>query len=136
MRLLSSVIVARSMALIAILFGALTIFSGGSVLFGPDAARESAGNVVPFVLWFNFMAGILYLIAGAALWLGNVRAVWLSACITLMTLAVFFALGIHIFADGLYENRTLAAMTLRFTFWMSFYLFARKHFACRTEPSI
>lgn len=42
---------------IAIVFGLLTIKSGGSVLFVDGTAREDAGNYVPFVLWFNFLAG-------------------------------------------------------------------------------
>ena len=40
-------------SIIAILFGALTVFSGGSVIFLSESAR-AAGNVVPFVVWFNF----------------------------------------------------------------------------------
>ena len=52
-------------ALVALAFGALTVFSGGRVLFGPEAARAAAGNYVPFVLWFNFLAGFAYVVAGA-----------------------------------------------------------------------
>ena len=40
---------------IAIVFGLLTIKSGGSVLFVNGIARESAGDYVSFVLWFNFL---------------------------------------------------------------------------------
>ncbi len=42
------------MTVIAVVFGLLTIKSGGSVLFVDGIAREDAGNYVPFVLWFNF----------------------------------------------------------------------------------
>ena len=55
-------------SLIAVGFGLLTIKSGGAILFGNDAARDAAGNYVPFVLWFNFLAGFAYVIAGAGLW--------------------------------------------------------------------
>ena len=48
-----------SVAAVAVVFGALTILSGGTVLFGGDAAREAAGKVVPFVLWFNFLSGFV-----------------------------------------------------------------------------
>ena len=41
-------------AVVALVFGMLTIKSGGSVLFIDGIAREDAGNYVPFVLWFNF----------------------------------------------------------------------------------
>ena len=38
------------------------------MLFGDAVARGSAGNYVPFVLWFNFLAGFAYKIAGAGFW--------------------------------------------------------------------
>ncbi len=47
----------RAMSLIAVGFGLLTIKEGGAILFGGEAAQASAGNFVPFVLWFNFLAG-------------------------------------------------------------------------------
>jgi len=55
----------RLAAVVAVAFGLLTIKEGGTILFGDEAARAAAGNYVPFVLWFNFMAGFAYVIAGA-----------------------------------------------------------------------
>jgi hypothetical protein len=49
---------------VAAAFGALTIASGGRALFGGG----TEGNVVPFVLWFNFLAGFAYVAAAAGLW--------------------------------------------------------------------
>ena len=40
----------------AIAFGLVTLISGGSALFG----LVDMGAVVPFVLWFNFLAGFAY----------------------------------------------------------------------------
>lgn len=57
----------RAIALAAIAFGLLTIKAGGTVLFGDDADRAAAGNYMPFVLWFNFLAGFAYVLAGAGL---------------------------------------------------------------------
>ena len=57
----------RIAALVAVVFGIATVFSGGRVLFGPEAARVAAGAVVPFVLWFNFVAGFAYVLAGVGL---------------------------------------------------------------------
>ena len=102
---------------IAILFGLLTLKSGGMVLFidGPD--RVAAGNYVPFVLWFNFLAGFLYLLAGVGLWFQQRWAVWLAGAIFITTLVVFAFFGLHILDDGLYEDRTVIAMSLRSTVW-------------------
>jgi hypothetical protein len=105
-------------AAVAVLFGILTIKSGGQVLFGDEAYRVAAGDYVPFVLWFNFVAGFIYLIAGIGIALSKQWSVWLSLLIAASTLLVFAALGIHIFSDGAYETRTIAAMTLRSTVWM------------------
>lgn len=53
----------RGAAAFAVGFGLLTIKSGGSVLLGGETAR-SAGNYVPFVVWFNFIAAFAYVAAG------------------------------------------------------------------------
>ncbi|NOR72519.1 MAG: hypothetical protein GQ467_01415 [Mariprofundaceae bacterium] len=105
-------------AAVAVLFGILTIKSGGQVLFGDEVYRVAAGDYVPFVLWFNFVAGFIYLVAGVGIALQKQWSVWLSLLIAGSTLLMFAALGIHIFADGAYETRTVAAMTLRSTVWM------------------
>ena len=103
---------------IAIAFGLLTIKSGGSVLFGDNSFREAAGNYVPFVLWFNFLAGFVYIIAGIGLAIRKRWAVWISAFIAGATLIVFAIFGIHVFGGGLYEVRTVVAMSVRTTVWV------------------
>jgi hypothetical protein len=56
-------------AIIAVFFGLLTIKEGGSVLLGNEQAVGAAGDYVPFVLWFNTVAGFAYVAAGVGLWL-------------------------------------------------------------------
>ena len=63
---------------VAIVFGIATLKAGGQVLFGGDAARAAAGNVVTSVLVFNFTAGFLYVAAGIAIWLGSVWAIHMA----------------------------------------------------------
>jgi K+-transporting ATPase A subunit len=104
-------------AVVAVLFGILTIKSGGQVLFGDEMYRVAAGDYVPFVLWFNFVAGFVYLIAGVGIALRKRWSVWLSLLIAVSTLMVFAAFGLHVFGGGAYETRTIAAMTLRSTVW-------------------
>ena len=104
-------------SIIAIAFGLLTIKSGGAVLFVDGAGRQEAGNYLPFVLWFNFIAGFLYIIAGIGLWLQKHWALWLALFLAGATLIVFAFLGIHVLQGGLYEQRTIGAMTLRTAVW-------------------
>ena len=111
-------------AAIAVVFGLLTIKSGGSVLFVDGKFREAAGNYVPFVVWFNFCAGFAYLIAGGGLWMQKHWAVWISIFIVVATLVVFAILGIHILNGGIYENRTIVAMSLRTVVWALIAIFA------------
>lgn len=112
------------------LFGIVTIKEGGSVLFFDGAAREAAGNYVPFVLWFNFFAGFAYIGAGVGILKRRSCVRWLALGIAGATLAVFVAFAIHINSGGLYETRTLAAMVLRSLIWVGAtgFLF-RKHAA-------
>lgn len=107
----------RAISVIAIGFGLLTLKEGGTVLFGDDAARVAAGNYVPFVLWFNFIAGFAYVVAGAGLWLRRRWAVWLAAAIALSTALVFAAFGMHMASGGAYEHRTVIAMSMRTLVW-------------------
>jgi len=108
----------RWIAMAAIAFGALTIVSGGRALFGDVAVRAELGNIVPFVLWFNFLAGFFYLVAGAGLWLRARWSVQLARLIAGATLIVFFAFGVHIAGGGSFEMRTGVAMALRLLFWI------------------
>lgn len=109
----------RAAAVVAVLFGLMTIASGGSALFGGAAARQAAGAYVPFVLWFNFLAGFAYVAAGAGLWLRRRWAAMLALAIAGATLLVFAAFGVHVGSGGPYEMRTVGAMTLRSLVWIA-----------------
>lgn len=100
---------------VAILFGLLTVASGGRALFG----GADVGAVVPFVLRFNFVAGFAYVLAGFGLWTGAPWARALSAAIAAATVAVFLAFLIHVTRGGPYEARTMAAMALRSLIWIT-----------------
>jgi len=108
----------RVIALIAIGFGLMTIREGGAVLFYDGAARDAAGSYVPFVLWFNFLAGFAYVIAGVGLWMRRRWATWLAMAIAVATALVFLAFGVHVALGGAWERRTVIAMTLRTLVWV------------------
>lgn len=113
-------------AVVVILFGLLTIVSGGRTLFNAEV-QQLAGNYVPFVLWFNFLAGFAYVIAGIGLWTPRRWSLWLSFVIAAATLLVFAAFGIQVWIGGSYEMRTVGAMGLRALVWIITSAVAYKH---------
>ena len=117
-------------AMVGLAFGVVTLLSGGTALFGPPSSKVVFGTVVPFVLWFNFLAGFAYIVAGLGLLRGQRWAAWLAAAIAAATLIVFAALAVHIAAGGAYEARTLNAMTLRSVVWIAIAVIACRHFRC------
>lgn len=115
-----------AVALVAIGFGLLTIKEGGTVLFGSEAARSAAGHYVPFVLWFNFLAGFAYVVSGMGLWMQRRWAAWLALALAVTTAIVFAAFGAHVLLGGNYELRTVMAMTLRTLVWAAIARIARR----------
>jgi hypothetical protein len=106
----------------AIAFGLLTLISGGSALFG----AVDMGAVVPFVLWFNFLAGFAYVIGGLLLMTGHRLALPVALTILIATATVFAVFGWRVFAGDAFEMRTVGAMTLRTFFWAAMVWVAMK----------
>lgn len=108
----------RILAIAAAIFGVLTIFSGGQGLFGGEEARASLGNIVGFVLWFNFLAGFVYVLTGAGLWLNRAWSPWTAGALAIATGLVAGAFAFHVMGGGAYEMRTVGALVLRLGFWV------------------
>jgi hypothetical protein len=106
------------MAIGAIVFGVVTVLTGGRALFGSLESRADFGNAVPFVLRFNFLAGFVYIVAGAGLLLRRRWAVYTSLFVAVSTILVFAAFGVHVIGGGTFERRTIGAMTIRSLFWI------------------
>lgn len=111
----------KTVAAIVVIFGLLTILSGGSTLAG----AIDMGAIVPFVLWFNFIAGFLYVAGGLLLWNGSRWAFPVSILILGATLAVFVAFGVHASNGGAFEMRTVGALSIRSVVWtiVAYYAF-------------
>jgi len=107
------------MAVAAIVFGVVTVLTGGRALFGSLETRADFGNTVPFVLWFNFLAGFVYIVAGAGLLLRRRWAVHTSLFVAVSTILVFVAFGVHVIGGGAFERRTIGALTIRSIFWIA-----------------
>jgi hypothetical protein len=100
-------------AIVAVVFGFLTVLSGARALFG----EADMGAVVPFVLWFNFLAGFAYVLAGLGIWYRSSWSIGLAVSIALATAAVFAVFLWQVWSGTAYEARTMGAMGLRLAVW-------------------
>jgi hypothetical protein len=114
---------------VAVLFGILTIVSGGRALFGGAAAQAAAGDAVPFVLWFNFLSGFAYVLAGLGIATGRRWAVTLSIALAVAIAAVFALFGLYVYQGAAFEMRTVGAMSLRLLVWIAIAAVAVQHIA-------
>ena len=107
----------RILGLIAIAFGALTIVSGGSVLFGSEQVAQAVGNAVTWVLWFNMLSGFVYIAAGLGILWSATWAPGLALAMAAALVLAWIGLLAHILTGGAFEVRTLGAMALRLGLW-------------------
>ena len=113
-------------AAVALIFGLMTLYSAGSVLFGPAISQDMAGAYVDFVVWFNFAAGFFYVAAAIAIWFGYGWACRLSALIALATALTAVPFAIHVMGGGAFEMHTVGALVLRIGFWAAIALVLRR----------
>jgi hypothetical protein len=113
-------------AAVAVLFGLVTSNAGSQALFGDAEARAAVGDAVPFVLWFNFLAGFAYVAAGVGLFVRRTWAARLSVAILAATILVMIAFGVHVLLGGAYEMRTVGALSLRTIVWGAIVAVARR----------
>lgn len=114
----------RVVSVVAIGFGLLTLKEGGMTLSGDAEAVAAAGAYVPFVLWFNTLARLAYVVAGVGLWMQRRWAAGLAIAIAVATALVFVAFGVHVASGGAHTQRTVVAMSLRLLVWAAIAGFA------------
>lgn len=110
---------------IFLIFGLMTILSGGRSLFTTNGIA-TRGNIVPFVLWFNFVAGFFYLVASISIFRMKTCVKKISLVLALANTFVLAYLLNHVFQGYLYEQKTLIAMVFRTSFWILFAIYFYK----------
>ena len=121
------------LAVAAMAFGAMTLYAGGTALFGGPEARAAVGNAVPFVLWFNFFAGFVYILAGAGLLRRHRWAAYAAILLAAATALIAVAFAIHAVSGGAFEMRTVGALTVRLLFWVIVAVVAKSATAGRRQ---
>lgn len=114
------------LASVLLLFGALTLFLSTSVIFDLFGVRAREGHYVLVVVWANFFASILYVLAAVGViaqrrWPAKVLLV---AVVVLVGAAVVFAW--HVYSGGLYEQKTIGALAFRTLLTGAFFLVAAR----------
>lgn len=106
-------------ASIFILFGLVTVMAGGRALF-TESGIQTRGQIVPLVLWFNFIAGFFYVLTGVLTYHSARFAKKWAIGLAGANLLVLAYLLNYIYQGGLYETKTLIAMSFRTVFWVTF----------------
>ena len=123
------------LAFVGVLFGVMTLKTGGLSLF-TEEGRVAAGSYVPFVLWFNFLAGFLYIVAGVGIFMRHSRAILIAKFLAIATLGVFILFLGHVALGGAYEVKTLVAMIFRGGVWaMIWFVLTRNQKKLNLRPA-
>lgn len=111
--------ISGTLAIIAILFGLVTIFSGHRVLFG----LSDPGYLVFLpLLIFNILMGFIYLIAAWFIWTNLERGFKLSRLIAFMYLGVLIIIGaLFLLSANLIAIESIYAMSFRTLVWFGIY---------------
>jgi hypothetical protein len=96
-----------------IIFGGVTLFMSSSVLFDWFGIREKEGHFIPFVVWTNWICGMLYLIAAFGILRNQSWAKLLLIISLVILILAYIGLFIQINNNVPYETKTIGAMTFR-----------------------
>ncbi len=111
-------------AVVAVGFGLATIFAGGRVLLGSDPGYV----VFRPLLVFNTVMGLVYVLAGIAIWRNVVRGRQAAGAIFAINFLVLLAISLLYVNGSAVAMESLRAMTLRTGIWLVlFFILFRIH---------
>ena len=100
-------------AIVLIAFALLTLFMSSSVIFDWFGIRAKEGDYVPFIVWINFTAGFLYLIAAFGFINFQKWTLWILSATAALLFIALMGLLLHIDKGGAFELKTVGAMGFR-----------------------
>lgn len=106
--------VQRSAAVVAVLFGLVTLYAGGRVLLGSDPGYI----VFQPLLVFNTIMGLAYVAAGLLIWREVRRGLYASGAIFLLNLIVLVGIVLVYRNGGNVAVDSLRAMSFRTVVWL------------------
>ena len=105
-------------------FALLTLFLSTTVILDLFDIRAKEGNYVLFVVWSNFISSILYLFAAYGFIKSKEWTPKLLVISSIILIAAFIGLKIHIDSGGIYETKTVGAMIFRISVTLLFAIIA------------
>jgi hypothetical protein len=108
----------RLLAIVATLFGMVTVVAGGRVLLGADPGYA----VFRPLLAYNTAMGVAYIAAGVLAWFSVRRGTFAAATIFVLNGVVLAIVGYLYAEQGNVAIESVRAMTLRTVVWLVLFL--------------
>lgn len=105
---------------VVIAFGLLTLILSSSIFLDLFGMREKEGNYVLFVVWANFICSLLYLAAAYGIYKNKKWSISMLGISTLILIVALIGLFAHIDSRGLYEAKTIGALSFRISLSLLF----------------
>lgn len=106
-------IILKSSSAFMLILGLASIFMTTSIIFDLYKLRELEGHYVPFIVYVNFICAIIYLIASYGFFKEKKSTTSYLFIASSILVIAFIALLIYIFKGGVYELKTVKAMSVR-----------------------
>ena len=107
-----NLILKLSAAIVAI-FGLLSLFMTGSIIFDLFNIRVAEGNYIPFIVYTNFICSFIYLFAAYGFLVQNRLTTGSLFIAGALLIIAYIGLVFYINYGGSYETKTVKAMLFR-----------------------
>lgn len=111
-----------------IAFGLISLFMTISIILDLFGMGAKEGNYVLFVVWANFVCGILYIVSGLCFIYNKKIATFFLAVASIILVITFAELFYHINQGIVYETKTVGAMAFRTLLTISMLMYSLKVF--------
>ncbi len=105
-------------------FGLLTLYLSGSIIFDLFGMRAKQGDYVMPVIWANFIASLLYLIAAFGFIKQKKHTTKILALAFIVLIMGAVGLYLHINSGGVYMQKTIKAIGFRMGVTLMFLVFS------------
>jgi hypothetical protein len=113
-------VILKASSVFMLLFGLVSLFMTTSIIFDLFQIRKMEGHYVSFIVYVNFICAIIYLIAAYGfLKEKKSTTIYLFVAGSILVIA-FIVFLIYISRGGIYETKTVKAMSVRILITIAF----------------